>query len=154
NYEICGDFAGFAQANLQEKHAGVTALYMLGCAGDANPYPRGSMEQSREHGAALSKEVTRVLDGKLRPIRGPLKVAFDRAALPLQQVPRTELEKWAKEKGGLRPGMAKQMLAMLDRGEKLPTGYNAPLGVWQFGEDLTLVALSGEVVVDYMTLLE
>jgi hypothetical protein len=46
------------------------------------------------------------------------------------------------------------MLAALDRGEKLPTHYTCPLTVWQFGRDLTLVGLSGEVVVDYVPLLE
>src|SRR5208282_745443 len=39
-------------------------------------------------------------------------------------------------------------------GEPLPTAYRCPLTVWQFGRDLTLVGLSGEVVVDYVTLLE
>ena len=46
------------------------------------------------------------------------------------------------------------MLALLDRHEKLSTHYTCPLTVWQFGGDLTLVGLSGEVVVDYVTLLE
>ena len=46
------------------------------------------------------------------------------------------------------------MLAMLDRGEQPPTSYTCPLTVWQFGNDLTLVGLSGEVVVDYVTFLE
>ena len=51
-------------------------------------------------------------------------------------------------------GNAKAMLAKLDRGEKLAATYEAPVGVWQFGTNLTLVALSGEVVVDYVQLLE
>jgi len=46
------------------------------------------------------------------------------------------------------------MLERLNRGEKLPTEYTCPLAVWQFGDDLTLVALSGEVVVDYVRLIE
>ena len=46
------------------------------------------------------------------------------------------------------------MLALLDRGEKLPTHYTCPVTVWQFGGDLTLVGLSGEIVVDYVPLLE
>src|SRR5205807_10439921 len=50
--------------------------------------------------------------------------------------------------------VAKQMLARLSRGEKLPTHYPCPIAVWQFDQDLTLVGLSGEVVVDYVTLLE
>ncbi len=46
------------------------------------------------------------------------------------------------------------MLARLNRGEELPTEYHCPVAVWQFGGDLTLVALSGEVVVDYVKLIE
>ena len=39
-------------------------------------------------------------------------------------------------------------------GEKLPDNYSCPVTVWQFGGDLTLVGLAGEVVVDYVPLLE
>jgi hypothetical protein len=154
-YEICGDYAGFAQTYVQEKHPGVQAMFILGCAGDSNPYPRGTMEMSRDHGATLGKEVCRVLERKLQPVRGPLSLAFGKADLPLQEPPpRAELEKQAKSKGGMQPWIAKQMLERLDRGEKLPTHYSAPIAVWQLGKDLTLVGLSGEVVVDYVALLE
>ena len=51
-------------------------------------------------------------------------------------------------------GNAKAMLAKLDRGEKLASVYDVPVAVWQFGSDLTLVGLSGEVVVDYVPLVE
>ena len=33
------------------------------------------------------------------------------------------------------------MLSALDRGEKLRTEYPAPVAVWQFGDDLTLVGI-------------
>jgi hypothetical protein len=153
-YEICGDYAGFAQTYVEERNPSVQAMFLLGCAGDSNPYPRGTMEMSREHGAELGKEVCRVLETKLQPVRGPLKIAFDKVALPLQEPTRAELEKQAARKGGIQPGIAKQMLAILDRGDKLPTYYSCPVTVWQFGDDLTLVGLSGEVVVDYVALLE
>jgi hypothetical protein len=154
NYELCGDYAGFAQTYVQDQHPSAQALFMLGCAGDANPYPRGTMELAREHGVTLGKEVCRVLESKLRPVRGPLRIAFDKVALPLQAPPpRAELEKQAG-KGGMQAWIAKRMLAVLDRGEKLPASYTCPLAVWQFGDDLTLAALSGEVVVDYVRMLE
>src|SRR5262249_45178211 len=154
-YELCGDYAGFAQAYVQERHPGVQALFLLGCAGDSNPYPRGTMELAREHGATLGKEVCRVLATKLQPVHGPLKIAFAKAALPLQKPPpRAELEKQAARKGSIQASVAKEMLATLDRGEKLPTHYGCPVAVWQCGDDLTLVGLSGEVVVDYVALLE
>jgi neutral ceramidase len=150
-YEDCGDYAGFAQEQLQQKYPGVQAMFMLGLAGDSNPYPRGTMEMSRAHGATLATEVGRVLETKLQPVRGPLKVAFDRATLPLQ--PREALEKQAKQKD--LPGrIAQQSLERLKNGEKLLEAYSCPLSVWQFGDDLTLVGLSGEVVVDYVFLLE
>ncbi len=154
NYELCGDYAGFAQAYVQDKHPGAVALFMIGCAGDANPYPRGTMDLARAHGATLGREVCRVLEGKLRPARGPLEAAFAEAALPLQPPPpRAELEKRAAKKD-IAAWNAKRMLAILDRGEKLPESYPCPLAVWQFGTDLTLVGLSGEVVVDYVGLIE
>jgi hypothetical protein len=155
HYEICGDYAGFAQTYIQKHHPGVAALFMIGCAGDANPYPRGTMELARAHGASLGKEVCRVLETKLRPVGGPLTVAFDQASLPLQEPPSpAELEKQAASNRGIQSWVAKQMLATLKRGEKLPTHYSCPIAVWQFGKDLTLVGLSGEVVVDYVDMLE
>jgi neutral ceramidase len=154
HYEVCGDYAGFAQTAIEERYPGAQALFMIGCAGDANPYPRGTMALSREHGAALAKEVGRVLDTKLRPIHGSLRVAFDRAALPLQTPPsRSELEKRATRRGDIQAWVAKQMLTILDRGDNLPVDYTCPFAAWQLG-DLTLVGLPGEVVVDYVSLLE
>src|SRR5438552_6619193 len=112
------------------------------------------MEMADKHGKALADEVSRVLETKLRPVRGPLHIAFERADLPLQVPSREDLEKLAADKRNVKNFGAQQLLAMLDRGEKLPTHYTCPLTVWQFGSDLTLVGLSGEVVVDYVTLLE
>jgi len=154
HYEVCGDYAGFAQAAIEKQHPGARALFVLGCAGDADPYPRGSLQLAREHGATLGKEVGRVLKSKLRPVRGPLKIAFAPTDLPLQKLSRAELERLAAGRRGIEASIAKEMLARLDRGEKLPAGYRCPLTVWQFGGDLTLVGLSGEVVVDYVPLLE
>jgi hypothetical protein len=153
--QISGDYAGFAQAYVHEKYPKVQALFMIGCAGDANPYPRGTMELARKHGNALGEEVCRVLETKLKPVNGPLKIAFARVDLPLNTtLSREELQKLAANKRDIRSFCAAQMLAELDKGEKLLTHYTCPLTVWQFGDDLTLVGLSGEVVVDYVPLLE
>jgi neutral ceramidase len=155
NMLLSGDYGGYAQRTVEEQHPGVTAFMMLGCAGDANPHPRGTMDIARDHGVSLGKEVSRVLGEKLKPIRGPLKTVLEQVAIPLAEPPsRDELEKMAKTGPGYKQGVARGMLALLDKGEKIPTHYTAPIAVWQFGDDLTLVALSGEVVADYVTLLE
>jgi hypothetical protein len=99
--------------------------------------------------------VCRVLKAKLHSVSSPLQIAFDRAALPLQApLSRAELQQLATNKRSPKAFGAAAMLALLDRGEKLPTHYTCPITVWQFGRDLTLVGLSGEVVVDYVPRLE
>jgi neutral ceramidase len=155
-YRISGDYAGFAQDYVQKQLPGVQAMFVQGFAGDSNPHPRGTVDLARQHGEALGREVLRVLDTKLAPIQGPLNLQFAHVDIPLAAVPpRAEIEKMtARGSPSWRAWMAVQMLQALDKGQKLPTYYRAPIAVWQFGSDLTLVALAGEVVVDYASLIE
>ncbi len=153
NYSLCGDYAGFAQSYLEERFPGAEAMFMIGCGGDANPYPRGTMENARDLGATLGREVGRILDSPLRPVSGPLNCAFDHASVPLQQLSRAELVTMTNGPSW-QTGNAKALLTKLDRGEKLASVYEAPVSIWQFGTNLTLVGLSGEVVVDYVPLVE
>ena len=60
NFSLCGDYAGFAQAYVQEQFPDTQAMFMMGCGGDANPNPRGTMENAREHGAAVTQRGARV----------------------------------------------------------------------------------------------
>ncbi|MBI5773563.1 MAG: neutral/alkaline non-lysosomal ceramidase N-terminal domain-containing protein [Verrucomicrobia bacterium] len=161
--QVSGDYAGAAQRFIESEFPGAQAMFMQGLAGDANPYPnslndpakRPAVEIAREHGAALGREVARVLKSKLTSLNSPLRTAFGRAELPLQKAPPpAELERLAKSGPGAQRWAAGQMLARLAKGEPLPAHYAAPVAVWQFGEDLTLVTLSGEVVVDYARLIE
>jgi hypothetical protein len=41
-YDLNGDYAGWAQHYLEEAHPNMTALFVIGCGGDQNPYPRRS----------------------------------------------------------------------------------------------------------------
>lgn len=154
NYQICGDYAGFAQEYVQAKYPKAQNMFMLGCAGDANPYPRGTMDMTKKHGVTLGTEVCRVVETKQRPIAGPLKIAFEKVELPLQKLSRAEIEKLAADKRNARNFAATQLLALLDKGETPRATYPCPTTVWQLGQDLTLVGLSGEVVVDYVPRIE
>lgn len=155
-YEICGDYAGFSQEYVEDKNPGVQAMFMLGCAGDANPYPRGTLEMARVHGAALGAEVCRVLDeAKLVPVRGPLRTEFTQVELPLEPIlGKEEIREFGMKSGGWRSYVASKMLELHEKGEPAPAHYTAPMALWQFGDDLTLVGLSGEVVVDYVFMVE
>jgi neutral ceramidase len=149
NYEICGDYAGFAQSWLESQQAGFESMFVMGCAGDANPSPRGTMELARRHGETLGREVWRVANGADRsPVAGPLTTLMEGVDLPFQTLERPQVETLTKVPDA-RAQVAEQMLAFLDAGARLPTKYRAPIAVWKFGSDLTLVGLPGETVVDY-----
>jgi neutral ceramidase len=155
-YRISGDYAGFAQEYVEKQLPGAQAMFVQGFAGDSNPYPRGTLELARQHGETLGKEVLRLLASKLALVRGPIRLLFDQVDIPLAPAPsRPELEKMtAKGSPSWQSWMAMAMLQALDKGQKLPTHYRAPIAVWQFGSDLTLIGLSGEAVVDYVQLIE
>ncbi len=154
NMQLSGDYGGFAQRTVEEQNPGAVAMLMLGLAGDANPYPRGTMAMAHDHGTALGTEVTRVLGSKLKSINGPLTTVLENVNLPLTVPPQDELEKLAAKGPSYKQGVAKGILDLQAKRERPPDHYSAPIVVWQFGNDLTLVALSGEVVVDYALLLE
>lgn len=162
--QVSADFAGYAQAIIEKDLRPNMAMFMQGLAGDTNPYPnsindpakRPAVEIAREHGEELGREVIRVLQGgKLKPVNGPLTTAYGTAELPLQKRPsKEELEKLSTGAGSWKKWVVGRMLADATANQPPQTHYASPVSVWQFGNDLTIVGLSGEVVVDYAHLIE
>jgi hypothetical protein len=145
-----GDYAGFAEAWLENHHPGAVALFASGCGGDANPYPRGTIELARQHGEELAGGVEKVLVQELQSVRGPLKTAYEEFPVAFATPPgREELQAQLESKDVYHRNWAEAMLKILDRDGHLPAEYPYPLQIWQFGQDLTLIALGSEVVVDY-----
>jgi neutral ceramidase len=155
NLKISADYAGFAQRKIEGEHPGVQAMFAQGCGGDVVPYPRGTYELAEQHGEALGEEVCRLLEEEdFQPVNGPLKIVLDTVDLPLEPEPTAdELEKM-REKGGNDARKADRITRMMEAGAEWKAHYRTPIGMWQFGEDLTLVRLSGEVVSDYIPILE
>ncbi|HEY2252542.1 MAG TPA: hypothetical protein VGH74_15820, partial [Planctomycetaceae bacterium] len=141
---------GYAQEYFEESHPGTTALFLMGCGGDQNPYPRGTLELARQHGKTLALAIDAALLPKARPVRGPLRVAL--AEVPLEFAPppsREELQRLVQSSNKYEKRHAEVLLEELQEKGKLPTNYPYLIQTAQFGSDLTLVALAGEVVVDY-----
>jgi neutral ceramidase len=148
---VNGDYPGYAQAQLEAAHAGAQAMFVQGFAGAAGPYPTGRVEYARQHGLALAAEVDRVLgETKLVPLRGPLRAVQLSSRLPLDP-PKTlaEIEAMARSPQAWLKYAASRMLVRWHEGIRPLTEYETPFTVWQFGDDLTLAALPGEVVTDY-----
>ena len=147
-YQISGDYAGFAAAALESQHAGATALFITLCGADQNPNPRSTIELARQHGAALANEVDRVISQPMTSIAGPVKTVFRLTQLRL--APRSRQDFDAELKSTLPAGVrrAELMLKALDAGQKIDQ-VEYPIQAAKFGHSLTLIALGGEVTVDY-----
>ena len=118
-----GDYAGYAQEYLEADHPGVTALFIMGCGGDQNPYPRSELKYAKHHGRTLATAVEAALEVNQRTLRhqhsvsGPLRFALKTVDLKF---------------------------AVKDRPD-----FPYPVQAIRFGDDVTLIALGTEVVVDY-----
>jgi hypothetical protein len=149
-YDVSSDWAGYAQEAVERAYPGATALFITGCGGDANPYPRGSEAFARAHGLQLGGAVARVLNEPMTAVSGPIRAAYELLDLPLDKTPdKSYYEAKVTEKAPATHRYAERMLDKLSHGETLATTQSAPVQVFRFGGALTLVALSGEVVSDY-----
>jgi hypothetical protein len=145
-----GDYAGYAQTEIERAHPGATALFVNGCSGDQNPYPRREVAYAEAHGRSLALAVETALQTPPRELAGPIRAAMREIPLKFATLPtRDELEVRAKSADKLDATLAQHLLGELDAGRALPVDYPYPVQVIRLGNELTLVALGGEVVVDY-----
>ncbi len=152
NNKISGDWAGYAQQQIEDAYPGAVALVSIGCGADSNPrsgVTGDKAEIAARQGAEIAAEVKRLLAGYLAPVTGPLTANRRAIELPLDTLPtRAQWEERAARKGAVGYH-ARVQLARLDRGEALRTHISYPVQTWAFGDALALVFLPGEVVVDY-----
>ncbi len=150
SFEWSGDWPGFAQSELEQRHAGVQAMVWAGCGADQNPLPRRSVELARKYGRLLAKAVEETLSQGLRPVQGRLTAKYAEIDLPWADIPsENELEATAKSENRYEASRAKLLLARLRQNGELSGTYPFPVQTWRLGDGPTLTALGGEVVVDY-----
>ena len=147
---FCGDYAGFAQEYVQQAHPEATAFFVAGCGADQNPYPRRELEYCKQHGRALANGVETALSLRAKSVRGPTKAALDTVTLDFAEPPgRKQLEEQAKSSDKYARRHAEVLLEELEQTGTIRKTYPYLVQVVRFGNDLTLVAMAGEVVVDY-----
>ena len=149
-YKWSGDYPGFAQIALEEKHPGCVAMFWAGCGADQNPLPRRQVEQAQKYGQRLAAAVDRVLEGEMNPIYGKLSTRRAEIDLPFDKLPtREQLENEKSSSNRYYARRAVLLLEKLDRDGTLSPTYPYPIQVWRLGPELVFTALGGEVVVDY-----
>jgi len=149
-YQWCGDYAGYAQEYIEAEHPDAVALFVEGCGGDQNPYPRGKIELAQFHGRALAVAVEAALTGPAQEIKGPLRSAIGEVEIDFAApADRAALEAQLKSTDKYIASHAQRLLDRVNGGETLPTNYAYPVQVVRLGDSLTFIGLAGEVVVDY-----
>jgi hypothetical protein len=153
--KIAADFAGYAQDRVEADYPGAVALFVTGCAGDADPHPFGTLDMARDHGEELAGAVKFVLDHPawLTPLTGPLRSAYTETTLRFAgPTDRASYEKLLSDPNANtgRQRHARRLIEEIDAGRPLRTEYpHYSVHAFALGDRLTLAALSGEVVVDY-----
>jgi hypothetical protein len=151
------DYAGYAQDRIEADYPGVTALFVTGCAGDADPHPFGKLEMAKDHGRELGEAVKFVLDrpALLTRVDGQIRTAFRESTIHFGgPTDRASYERLVADSNPGRRRHAQKMIEFLDKGKTIRTEYPYTAQALALGEGLTLLALSGEVVVDYAIRLE
>lgn len=145
----CGDYAGFAELDLESNHPGAVALFCMGCGADQNPLPRRSVELATAYGKRLSSAVDAVLAENLESVEPTLRTTHEFVPLRMQKLPKTEeLQLMADGPADYRQRWAKRMLKR-PAGSEGPEQYPYPVTAWKLGDSQIWITLGGEVVVDY-----
>jgi hypothetical protein len=150
DYTIHGDYAGYTQHYLEQRFPGALALFVQGAGADANPLPRGKPEHLERYGATLADAVEQVIKGKMKPLSGPIRAAVD-----LQEVAFEgpfSRDRWDQEAASQNARIAshgRRMLGLLESKGAVPQTRPYTVQAWQFADELTLIALAGELTVDY-----
>lgn len=149
-YKFSGDYAGFAQLEVEKLYPGAAALFFQGCGANQNPLPRRTVALATQYGQELAASVKRVLDEDMRLLAPQLTTAYSEIPLSLNPPPNKEA---LSKKAALSPETyekrwAARLLKKMTAGDSLITSYPYPVQVWKLG-DQPIFILGGEVVIEY-----
>lgn len=149
-YKWSGDYAGFAQIDLEKAIPGTTAMFFQGAGADQNPIPRRTIALAEQYGATLAATVSAVTKTPMTELKPILKTGYKEINLPLGPIPtKEELLKVESTSKNYTKKWARRLIDQLEKGEALPKSYpHYPVQIWKLG-DLNWVTMGGEVVIEY-----
>ena len=153
---INGDYAGFAQLELEKSFPGTVAMFVQNCGGDANPLPRirGKEVEATElagmYGKLLAEAVRQVIAGTMIPLAGPIRAAMGETEFEMQPgIPLEELKQRVPNLSGMPKREFEHFIRQYETLGSPTDRVKYPIQVWRIGPDFTFIALTGETVVDY-----
>jgi hypothetical protein len=157
NNVVHGDWVGEAQLQIENNIPGAIALITIGCGADQNSNPRMNTEQpemdleyAQIQGKSIADEVTRLIESPdLKILKKAPTAKLKYIDLAFAEMPDPlKLAEDAKGKGRTS-NYSLLLLGRMARSEDIPEKISYPIQIWDFGKDLLMIFLAGEVVVDY-----
>lgn len=157
NNVVHGDWVGEAQLQIEQSLPdGAIAMVSVGCGADQNSNPRMNtknpemdLENARIQGKSIAGEVSRLIAStELKSLTEAPKGVLSNIDLEFAGMP--DPKKLAEDArgSGRTSNYSNLMLGKMARSE-MPEKISYPIQVWNFGKDLAMIFLAGEVVVDY-----
>lgn len=146
--EFSGDYAGFAQIELEKSYPGTTAMFFQGAGADQNPLPRRSIPLAIQYGKQLAASVEAVLSDKMNIQNSTLIHKYNEIDLPLgTPLPMEQLQEISKE-SDYQARWAKGMIDDYKKKGTFIKTYTYPIQYWKIGNQ-PLFVMGGEVLVSY-----
>ena len=148
DYLVNGDYAGFAQAELEKALPGTMAMFFQGAGADQNPLPRRKLSYAEKYGKELAAAVSQVISDEMAPLDSRLDTRYVEIPLEMEApIPLEELEAIG-EGADYQARWAKGMIERYGGNGDYPTEYPYPVQYWEVGSR-KLFALGGELVCGY-----
>jgi len=145
-----GDWPGFAQMAIEQRHPETHAMFWAGCGADQNPLPRRTVELAEKYGSMLADAVDEVLKSGMEELKPKLETRYEEIDLAFGELPtREQIEEDTKSSNRFVASRANNLLKSWDKDGGLSPTYPYPVQVWKLGDTINFVILGGEVVVDF-----
>lgn len=146
--EFSGDYAGFAQIELEKLYPGAIALFFQGAGADQNPLPRRTLPLAIQYGKQLAASVEAVLSGKMNMQASLLVNKYNEIDLPFDTpLPIPQLEEIAKGTD-YQARWARGMIGEYKKKGTFIKSYSYPIQYWKIGNQ-SLFIMGGEVLISY-----
>lgn len=159
NYKIGNDFVSSASALLERTYPGAVAAFLQGCAGELKArsgtangkFISCGEEQLRQLGEELAREIIALMEhGSFSVVRCKFKAALRDPLLYTERTPASFYRTIADDQRELDfcRASARRTITAIGNGtikDRIPH-Y---ISIWQLDEQLTLIAMEGEVTTEY-----
>lgn len=153
-YRYSGDYPGLTSAILEDKMQGSTWLFLTGCGGDQNIYPRGTIDLLQKHSNDLAEVISdSVLGGTPQNtdqgMRDTLAFMHNDIPLPFQsRLSRRDLRQLTRNTHTFGQRAAETLMQQTESDGKTPANYSYPITAANIA-GVRFAFLGGEPTVAY-----